>query len=251
MEETVPFRQEPVGVSLAVVVGNGYTMDCIQRLGLSGIDVSNPVDWPVRIPEQPELSLRDALPHFFRAYDELRLANPQASQFELPRKILGSQTNEGIRAEVEARHLLTLAYRFYTTILSNGPLEQWRWLHWFRAHVHVLLMTVSFNYDVLLERVLYLTGRQANRTQGNVNPGDVRVFKPHGSVDFDLVGCRGALRYPIQVYGHMNNFPLRIVPAREWGHPPFEPVIVLPHERNPYSNYQWVRPGYSIYKQLA
>jgi hypothetical protein len=254
LEKTAPAPKQYFGVSLAVVVGNGFPIDCTEQLGLSGIDVSRPVNWPLNIPNQPDISIREALPHFFKAYDELQLTRPEASQFELLREIMEIQTTRGSYQEVEARHFLAFAYRFFHSVLAMGPLERWRWLQWFHAYAHLLLMTVSLNYDLLLERVLYLVGRQTNRIQGKVDLGILRMFKPHGSADFDLINfiChRGLLRYPIQMYGHMNDFSLRIVPASEWSHPPFEPVIVLPYEKNPYWNYQWVKPGYSIYEQLA
>lgn len=250
-EQGDPPPATPIAVNLAVVVGNGFTLDCASQLGLHGIDISNPVDWPIVIPGQQELTVREALPSFFRAFDELRRQQPRAHQFELLRAILGVKDVEEGRAEVEARHYLALAYRTLTSILASGPVEHWRWLQWFQAYAHVLVTTVSFNYDCLLELVLSRTGRQYHRMH-NVARGIVRVFKPHGSADFDLAGIvRGPLSYPLRVYARMNNCPLRIVPADEWGSPPSEPLIVLPYEENPYARYQWVAPGYSNYARIG
>jgi hypothetical protein len=136
-------------------------------------------------------------------------------------------------------------------VLAGGPLHDWRWSQWFRAYSHVLQTTVSFNYDCLLENVLCLTGRQYHRMH-NTGPGIVRVFKPHGSCDFDLDGLtRSRLSYPLRFFAAMNNCGLRIISRDEWGRPPSEPLIVLPYENNPYSQFQWVAPGYSVYRQIA
>lgn len=253
-EDTIGPARTPVAVKLALVVGNGFTLDCLSRLGLQGLDVSRPVNWPLQIPSQPELELRDALPNFFQAYDQLRDGQPDANQFDLLREIVGTGEageNTARRSEVETRHFLTLAYRFLSEVLWTAPVASWHWLHWLSTHGHLLVTTVSFNYDCLLEQVLHRIGRQYHRMH-DVTPGIVRVFKPHGSADFDLEGLVGEpLSYPLRCYGHMNNCPLRIVPGVEWGRPPSEPLIVLPHERNPYMGYQWAAPGYSIFHQTG
>ena len=86
----------------------------------------------------------------------------------------------------------------------------------------------------------------------NVDKSIIRVFKPHGSADFDLCGITsGKLSYPLCVWSKMNNFPLKILSSENYLDTPSEPVIVLPYESNPYSNYQWVAPGYRIFGNIA
>jgi hypothetical protein len=251
---TSEFQSSPergILVNLAIVVGNGFTLDCTSQLGLTGLDVTRPVDWAFRIPSQPEVDLRDALPRFHEAFERVRDIRPDATQFDLLRELVGVQAQAGSDSEVEARHFLALAYRFLSHVLANGPLEHWRWAHWFRDHAHLIVTTASFNYDCLLEEVLRRSGRRYHRMH-NVAPGTVRVFKPHGSADFDLAGLvKGNLSYPLRVYGYMNNAPLRIVPRHEWSQPPSEPLIVLPYEANPYTSFQWVAPGYSMFRRIG
>jgi hypothetical protein len=240
-----------IRTAVAVVVGNGFVTDCTGQLGLSGLDPGAPLDWPLTIPAQPALSVRDALPKFFTAIDRLKASRRGANQFDLLRETVGPRDRAGSEVEVETRHFLTLAYRFFTCALTLAPIEQWRWMQWLREYAEVLLTTVSFNYDCLLERALSLSGRQYHRMH-KVAPGIIRVFKPHGSADFDLEGMtKERLSYPLRLYAHMNDFPLKIVPADEWSHPPAEPLIVLPYEENPYSQFQWVKPGYHIFGQLG
>ena len=119
------------GVNLAVVIGNGFTLDCMQQLDVQGPDFSSPVDWPLETPSPPDLPLRDALPHFFGSYDALRKDRPDATQFELLRELTG---RAGAKEEVEARHFITIAYRAMSNIACHFPLERWRWLQWLRYH---------------------------------------------------------------------------------------------------------------------
>ena len=112
----------------------------------------------------------------------------------------------------------------------------------------VLVTAVSFNYDLLLERVFTIIERKYCRTHLRLPDDVIRLFKPHGSADFDLpIGNK--LGYPLRVYAHMNNSPLRIISDSEWNQAPGEALVVLPFEKNPYMHFQWVRPGYSRFAQ--
>jgi hypothetical protein len=246
-----PQTQERLKLAMGLVVGNGFTIDCVRQLGGLTVDISRPLTWQMEVPGQPGLDLHEALPHFRDAVAGFRAANPDQSDFDVLRNVIGVAGKGNLEVEAETRHFLVMAYRHFSVSMYKGPLERWRWFHWIRDLKNCLLTAVSFNYDCLLEKVLQLSEVQFSRLH-NVAQGITRVFKPHGSADFDLVGLvKGRLTYPLKIHALLNNNPFRVVVPGEWDSPPSEAVAVLPYECNPYQNYQWVAPGYKIYSALG
>jgi hypothetical protein len=235
---------------LGLIVGNGFTIDYYTQFDLKGLNPSSPTSWDYELPSTPKLTPREAFPNFFPAFDEIRAKNPDVSEYDILRMITELGESE-IRIDVETRQFLSLTYRLFTGVLETGPIQNWRWKSWIDAYRKFLRTTVSFNYDLLLEYTLSTCAISYCRMHSATWP-IVRIFKPHGSADFDISGLtRDPLSYPLRVFARMNNGPLKIHSAENNWLPPSEALIVLPYECNPYINYQWVAPGYSKFTKLG
>jgi hypothetical protein len=262
-------------IRIAVVVGNGFTLDFVESAGfrvlrgtpqLTGpIEVADaikwvnrPLDWPLQLPRQLHRAFREALPAFHAAVDRLREIRPEASHFNLLRVAAGPLSERDSSIDIETRHFLSYAYRAYTRLLETRRIDDWPWARWFQTHAASVVTTVSFNYDCLLERVLAFAGRTYTRHNG-ARAQDILVFKPHGSCDFDTHALsRQSREFPVRVFAHLSNVipargvsPIRIIPHSEWDLPPFEPLTVLPYERNPYLGMYWVWPGFVLFERHA
>jgi hypothetical protein len=121
---------------------------------------------------------------------------------------------------------------------------------------------VSFNYDLLLEYTFASVGsRVSNHPKVPTMPNSVRLFKPHGSGDFDIQGMVSSdevgnpvfgTRYPLCGHTQLINGDLRFLNHDLWpDHGPFVPLIVLPYEKNPYKGHEWCNPGFDLIAELA
>lgn len=233
---------------IAIVVGNGLTIDLATRHGLW--HPSKPLRFPFRMPGN--LHWRDALP-------TLSASLPQHLEgsfdsFE-PFATLGAGQNPALDSEV--RHFLTLAYSNFDHSVSEQMLLHWPWRKWVRRHLRSIRAIISFNYETVFERAFQLSCgiRLINagvRHEGD-HPRTPALFKPHGSIDLihapSMVDI--ATGYPTTHHLTRNNLPILQCDRDRYLEPRVEGFAVLPGEASPYRDFQWVSPLYENWQKFA
>ena len=252
---------------IGLVVGNGFTMDYWYGSKFAGLDVSSPLSWTLNVNGIP---LLDLLPYLKTALATAKSKAPDAKDYDILREVIKYGVEHEVQVDCEARHFLSYAYRWLSNEIGGpirGPLgsramEEWRWWKWLEINKARILGAVSFNYDLILEIAFTAVGcRVINNPKDSALPNCVRLFKPHGSGDFDIHGVQSTdetgkpmvgVRYPLRGHMRLINGELRLLPRALWpDHGPCVPLIVLPYEYNPYKGHHWCRPGFDHIAELA
>lgn len=259
----------------ALIVGNGLTISLRHYLGLQ-LDSSNPLRWNVHTPGRDSL-LIDDLPHL-KQYIEENNGNGDLTDFELFLKLVGSQQNSDSpvpngndleqAAILDAGHFLAVAYSWFQLELDNHVLDGWEWADWILENVNTLVASFSWNYDLVLERLIeraqspyFYPGISTCSEAAGIkyNRIAIPVCKPHGSCNFapkylsmGAVSKDGEeftpLTYPRTIHvtacdGPMKNLPRdQIYSIRETAD------VVLPGEWNRFGQHLgWVRNSLDVF----
>src|SRR5579864_2962955 len=144
---------------LGLVVGNGLALDLHQsQPGLKSWNPSNPLRWDIRAPGHPDRQLLDYLPRFREQIDLARDGTRAVPDFEIFRKVA-----EGLACRndfdscvtvAEMRHFLAIAYSAFQLEVDKLDLISWPWQQFLRSLSKRLTVVVSFNYELVLERLL-------------------------------------------------------------------------------------------------
>ena len=255
---------------VALLCGNGLSISRRVHVGLD-LDPSSLFSWPVPDPEGSG-RLLDRLTHLNGLLSGLagtagtsltnvaaRLVRHSAMGAPFP------ESESDALALWELRHFLCVAFSWYQFNLDRlAPREdRWPWLAWIKRSRRDLSLAISFNYDLVLERLLeaqqvrycypggLVCGAKGDRI-GAIAPWQPRarrdrpavvIYKPHGSINFeskvDIVfdsegksSVIGGLHIPWLI--SMGDHLIKIVPSgnmfsiRTW------PSVVAPGE--------WSRP---------
>ncbi len=129
-------------------------------------------------------------------------------------------------------------------------LDSWRWTEWLRRLRGNLEFVVSFNYDLVVERACDAGGLVVERIQAQPECSGpaARIFKPHGSVDFNVSrAIRFGFTYPFGDNWAVTDcdLPVELAPTADLLKPRFCADIVLPGERSALTRVQWVAPTYN------
>lgn len=194
-----------------IVLGNGFSIDLVKYISKeSNINLSNlfrngdKVPWPANDEPGflsqyhcPELWKLGARPNIDSAKavklidDIITCANVSASS-EHP-SINTESDNVYIRAYHELVMYLKYLFIFYNKEISEDDLSDaiknvWGWSQLFsnmNSNSDVLSVTiVTYNYDILLERILSLLGIEYQMVGFDEKEYKFRIIKPHGSISF-------------------------------------------------------------------
>lgn len=194
-----------------VVLGNGFSIDLIKHLQKeTNIDLTNlfrngdKVPWPANNEPGflsqyhcPELWKLGARPNIENGKamklidDIITCANVSASS-EHP-SINAESNNVYIRAYHELVIYLKYLFIYYNNEISDDDLktaiaDNWGWSSIFKnlnENSDILSVTVvTYNYDILLERILRLLGIRYQVKGFDDNEEKFRIIKPHGSISF-------------------------------------------------------------------
>lgn len=255
---------------IVVVCGNGLSIDLTRSYApaaLGGWDTQRPLSWPVVTPGDPSTPLRTSLPLFDAALRRTDVTR-ESSDFErcavLVREFerrerdnaAGRRWSEACDTAIAAlefqmRHFLCVAYAQFQEQVDQVDLRAWRWAEWFYRHRGTFELIVSFNYDLVVERACESRGLPVDRIQvvriGPEHDG-VRIFKPHGSVDFNYSSnaLRVTFPYPYGdkwVVGDIDA-PLDLVGKSELSKPRLCASIVLPTQSADLTFPRWIGPYY-------
>ncbi|CAH0271986.1 hypothetical protein SRABI80_03494 [Peribacillus frigoritolerans] len=149
------------------------------------------------------------------------------------------------RQENELKNFLMIAYAFFQLRADKFDYSTWRWTEYLSKNAQRIALAVSFNYDLLLERAIE-TFSTYNRLSVNEPLGNIKIFKPHGSIDLDLQGPKIKDFDPRihKVFGN-NSSHLRLVPTNEWKKPRMQVDTIPPNLHNYYRNERmWLDNAY-------
>ncbi|MDR7246325.1 hypothetical protein [Priestia megaterium] len=224
----------------ALLVGNGFSFDLVQSFGLDS-------SFPLQYFKNEEIKYNSFLHRLPGVQSELFQQLEEVNDFESIEKFLNSEDYND-QKDCELRRFLSLAYSHFQIKVEQNNLSQWKWSKWLQKNKKALNFAISFNYDVILEKVLKLSGIKYYRTGSTEITKGVPVFKPHGSLDFDLYNysCPVELRW--NIITSLNDTGLvQVVPKKEWPDVRFQADIIPPSKENYQKDLLWVNMGKDQY----
>lgn len=215
---------------IALVCGNGLSIDRANHAA-DWLDPSSPFDWPVQTPGKNSLLLDD-LPALRDWIAEHRSNNVERHYDIITALTARSQGKEGpwewgqreSAVHSELRHFLALSYAWFQLEIDQAAVEHWPWHIWFLKWGKALAAALSFNYDLILERLLYWSGipycypgsRGEIITRGTrrapTSRKAVLLSKPHGSCNFGSYLRLSPVGYPLPTHTWgASGVPIRVL----------------------------------------
>ena len=236
-----------------IIAGNGLSISLHHFANdqLRAWHPSKPLDWDVRNPNDAAMRLLDVLPNLdsaLLALDRDRFD----SHFELLNHIntegLALITSQGnLRLKAELDQFLALSYANFDHHAAKVTTTDWEWSRYMSQHADEILGVLSFNYDLILERLL----RESHisyfspEVDGESELVGIMLGKPHGSIDFE-VSPRAisipAPAFPLRNYLVNNDTGLQRLPMDQLIRARAQYIVVPPSEASRIGDYQWVRP---------
>lgn len=171
--------------------------------------------------------------------------------------------------ECQLRRFLAIAYSKLQLELDKQEKSDWRWLRWLKENKDELSFVISFNYDLLLENTLRDISLPYFRTGTSETEPGVPVFKPHGSIDFDLEVHFDTRKTKFTWYDIANDIinrqsnwnmitslnqidnSVKIIPKNHWLLPRFQADLIPPSQENYHKNLEWVNKGFNLYNDVS
>ena len=248
----------------ALIVGNGFTLSLLAHIG-SDLNSSSPFSWDIPNPESEGLLL-DSLPHLKKFLSGRMKNEPDFEIFNRLVVSVNKNTTNVISDSdsidniiLDSGHYLAIAYSWFQTELDRFSFADWEWSKWLSNNRLDIAACLSWNYDLVLERVIECTMTpfyyDVERMRGNsgapnfypvdFNRRAIGVYKPHGSCNFSpAIELRWGdkpgeidhhLKYPRRGLATGYNGPLKILTATELLSARDVADLVLPGERNRFS----------------
>lgn len=254
-----------------LIVGNGLSISLRSAFSdnLSGWDTSSPLSWTVPNLSAGDGSLLTALPAFNQLLAHYRTEKPEQSDFEAFRDVMtsiamrtarhqgaDSERDLHVRADVEMRHYLAIAFSYYQMAVWQLDISKWEWARVLSQVGPRLRGLVSFNYDLVAEHALHVVGHPARPLGvGTIRPGKFGGFKPHGSISYDidpeLFRAFRPDRYPPATYMFRSSYPQKEVPHKSLLRVRHSATIVVPGEANIYGDLPWSLHGWRWLRAIA
>ena len=226
---------------IALVVGNGLSMSFGHFSGLTkNWNSQSPLSWDIECPQKKgqfidQLPTLKKLRNSFSHLDDFNIFK-QLQDIEACSKI-NIDTNYGL---MEARHYLTIAFSKLATLQIEHFDKDWGWFRWMSKHKENISCAFSLNYDLLLEQCFDQLKILHTSYELNGHNYGIPLAKPHGSVDFEIMGISINVSYPLKNFIDMNNTPINKLKKTELFTPRIQPLCIAPNEANKYIDYQWV-----------
>ncbi|WP_447830030.1 hypothetical protein [Aeromonas salmonicida] len=230
---------------IAFIVGNGFSMSFASHAGITKEWNSQSfLDWPVISPNSEEL-LINLLPNL----KKLKCSLQGEDDFTGFKYLQDSAYCERFsinqeRCLIEARHYITIAFSYLSTQQKNRFDIDWSWYKWLDKHRDNIVGALSLNYDLLLENCFDRLRLPFHSGQMNGHGNGIVLYKPHGSVDFEIWGISMPKGYPLRGIAEMNNTPIIRLGADMLLSPRTQPLCIVPNENNKYKffDFQWITP---------
>lgn len=235
--------------SVCMLIGNGFTIDFIKNFSdIRTLNPSNPLqtfsnkeinyDWFIdKVPAIKKDLISKTFDDDFKAISVF---------------IEKSKGND--EKDCQLRRFIAMSYSLLQYKLDDltDSISKWQWAKWLYANRSKLSCLVSFNYDLLTERVMEVIGIPYRRTGTSSEKVGLPIIKPHGSIDFDLKGLIWTDNiWTITTSFNQKNGQVDVIPKGEWLNPRVEADIIPPSQVNYQRHLQWVEEGYKAYKEIT
>lgn len=163
--------------------------------------------------------------------------------------------------ECQLRRYLALSYSSLQRELDKKTKLNWKWFNWLKSRSDHLLFAISFNYDLLLESTLQDARIDNFRVSTNEPSNGLPIFKPHGSIDFDIIQPEymNPLDQADIAFSIWNNYfslnsineVVQVIPTTHFLLPRLQADIIPPSQDNFQRHLEWVDKGFSEYSKIA
>ena len=240
--------------NICLLTGNGLTISALSHLDLNKIDTHDFFNWDIYYNGDENKKILEDLPLLSEylsnkdlSYDNFSIVQ-EINEFAY-RKDIPEAVSQGIDLLNELRHYICMAFSKFQIDFDKNDISDWNWVKLLRALKDNISYAVSFNYDLVLERVMECAGITYSREGMYSETSGVGILKPHGSIDFDSksIICNNTV-YPPQINSYKTNSILERVDTNRLLYPRKEVAIILPNEYSYQTEYQWIDPGYKKIK---
>nr|WP_295763711.1 hypothetical protein [uncultured Intestinibacter sp.] len=239
--------------NICLVIGNGfnisarnYLKDTNQELELNTADFFN---WEIESISKKGECLIDDFPILKKYLDKVEYEKSFEKVQELndfASKILKENLddNEANILICELKYYITIAFSNFQIEFQKKDISQWSWVRVLKLMKDKLSYIISFNYELVLENALKKANIPYRRVGLYEEDKGIAILKPHGSIDFDVLGINVPLSLPINSYKDRNDMPIRKIEENNLITRRCECDIILPLEESYQKEYQWIKPGY-------
>ncbi|MDF2056290.1 hypothetical protein [Priestia megaterium] len=232
---------------IAFFVGNGFTLDLIQQIGLNS-------SCPLQKFHSTDITYDDFIDKLPTVNSELfNQKNSDVDDFTAISNYV-SRYKYSVQKDCELRRFLAISYsKLQLLIESYNLIYDWKWFKWIKKYKRHISCAISLNYDVILERTLRYADISYTRIGTDEHFGKIPILKPHGSIDFDVPKISIE---PIESIWNgstkLNNVSnAKIVPKSDWLLPRIEADIIPPSMKNIQLHLQWTQEMSRQYAMLA
>ncbi|MFW5889610.1 MAG: hypothetical protein ACOCUD_04440, partial [Bacillota bacterium] len=239
------------------LVGNGLTIDYLDNKNFN-FDSSNPFSLKVPCKEPNLESIIEELPNLKKYIERSRNLGIK-NDFNICEKLKDELNNSPFDKNLqwihgEMRQYFSLAYSLMQ-IIYDYNLNDWNYIKHLKKVKSDILGLISFNYDLLLERILMVNGINFYRYGVANESGYIPVFKPHGSIDFEAGPGTISIEPPINRFKNqtfLNEIhPMISLAPRNYLVSRVTSDIVLPSEPSPQTKLSWVKRTYDWIKLVS
>ncbi len=246
-------KRKCVKKDTVLVVGNGLTKGFINYFQFN-FDTDSPIDWDTLYHKpfsETEVRFLDDAIDLKEYILDRRKKFDGIKDYELLEGFLnslGSDWNVWSLKQKRLYHQLSnyfaITYSHLQKEMDNYPLHNWPYIQKFDEIRMNLLGIVSFNYDILIERILDYFKHYYHRIGMDKTCNGLVLFKPHGSIDFDKGHETMNLDIQEGSLCFQNEFTFDHLEKKRWLEPRAQNDIILPTSSTFNLKLSFVRYGY-------
>lgn len=247
--------------NIFLVIGNGFTINLFNHSKLS-LDPSKPL-YNFNC-SNINYHFRDYIPELFEIIDSRK--SDFKSDFDCIDSILKDYQNES-RIGCYLRRFLSYSYAsLYQNAKDSIDYNSWPWSKWIQDNNKSIVGCLNFNYDLFFEdcltfnKILYYRSSTDEMTPIKLfNFKSIPIFKPHGSIDFDIKGINADEQSAWTLYAsecsytdeYGNSVMNIIAPNSEKFIFPRSVIdLIPPTQSNFYRHYNWIDNMYTEMKKI-
>lgn len=248
-------------------VGNGFTLDFVQPLGLhssfplrnfNSHNIQFDNEFMNHLPHLKEHLLGSDLHDFeaiknyvdeFKDIEEEYQELSNAGRNDLYNDPKYDFAND---IHIQLRRFIAMAYSVFQLEIEKFDMSDWKWVQWLHENKSKLSFAISLNYDLVLENALKLAGAYSYRVGTDEFFKPIPIIKPHGSIDFDLPNNIIRIDNLWQLKATLNDAQfVNVIPKSKWLEPRLEADIISPSLHNIQARLSWVRTMFEQYSTIA
>lgn len=247
--------------NILLLVGNGLTLDLISEFNLS-INSSSPFSQKIPCLNPETFNILEYLPEL-NNYIKLKRNQNYINDFSICQDLINDLNNDKekyLKVHCQMRHYFALCYSHMQRIFNNH-IKNWNYINKFENIKNNIIGAISFNYDNNLEISLSNLGLKTYRHGVFNESGNIPIFKPHGSIDFDshqndfvfqtTDGKNDYLARLRNIVFLCETNRMRSINHVEQMFPRVMADIVLPSEDSPQKKLGWVKDTYNWHNTIS